>query len=531
MDFVNIGTQAPVESFTPQAEIILCKGITWDNTYKHVRLYKTEMDLLLFLRSHAAFTITNAAPVRFGEAIVKLPYDSVKAAECNYMAFWNKPIENDRWHWAFITGVEYVSKNSCRVRYELDIFQECIFRCDITQKTFIKRSHIPVSKDTVGANTQPENFELGNYRQLGNRYQAPSADEQSKRAIVFACSTDTNGSARPGEMVQGVYSSMTYQIYSSWEEGNIEEINGFINDMTENGLIDSIVKIFQMPYVFATPITRDDFRVKIPRIQYGELPITPKNGKMYTYPYCYIEASNNQGQTVKYRFEDFAGGQEDTCDFMYMVNLDPNPTLVLVPLKYMRTAKNFDSAITFNGYPTCTIGVDAFKAWLAQTTSSLAIDRMADAFTAGTGISISDNLKDVFGAISGAVSLGSSGGVGNAIKQVTQALNKADGAKGVQSNNLMTTLNADCIYIYRKCIKAEYMRIIDDFWTMYGYPINRLQTPDVNSRKYWNYIETANCGFTGDVEMDMLAKFRAIFDNGVTIWHTDNVGNYNLANN
>ena len=78
--------------------------------------------------------------------------------------------------------------------------------------------------------------------------------------------------------------------------------------------------------------------------------------------------------------------------------------------------------------------------------------------------------------------------------------------------------------------KASMCKVIDDFWTAFGYPIHQITTPQIHSRSSWNYIKTVDCAFTADAEMSMLSKYRDLFNKGITIWHTDQIGNYNLSN-
>lgn len=75
--------------------------------------------------------------------------------------------------------------------------------------------------------------------------------------------------------------------------------------------------------------------------------------------------------------------------------------------------------------------------------------------------------------------------------------------------------------------KKEYLQIIDDYFTRFGYKICKLENPNINGRRYWNYVETG----TGEVP----SKYMDIINNacrrGVTIWHNHaNIGNYSLNN-
>ena len=79
-------------------------------------------------------------------------------------------------------------------------------------------------------------------------------------------------------------------------------------------------------------------------------------------------------------------------------------------------------------------------------------------------------------------------------------------------------------------IKPEYAEIIDNFFEMYGYKINKLKVPETTSRKYWNYVKTIDINMEGNIPETDLTELKNIFNTGVTIWHTDNMYNYSLNN-
>ena len=55
----------------------------------------------------------------------------------------------------------------------------------------------------------------------------------------------------------------------------------------------------------------------------------------------------------------------------------------------------------------------------------------------------------------------------------------------------------------------------------YGYYIGTVELPNINSRKYFNYIKTNGAIVTGSCNNLFLSYIASIFDNGVTIWHMD----------
>lgn len=86
-------------------------------------------------------------------------------------------------------------------------------------------------------------------------------------------------------------------------------------------------------------------------------------------------------------------------------------------------------------------------------------------------------------------------------------------------------------FFYNMSIKQEYAQIIDNYFNVYGYKINRVKSPNINSRTYWNYLKTIDCNFEGDIPQKDLNVIRNMFNNGVTLWHSaTNMYNYSLTN-
>jgi hypothetical protein len=71
-------------------------------------------------------------------------------------------------------------------------------------------------------------------------------------------------------------------------------------------------------------------------------------------------------------------------------------------------------------------------------------------------------------------------------------------------------------------INDEYAKIIDDYFSMFGYKVNSLKLPELFSRKSWNYIKTIDCNYTADIPQEDLQKIKAMFNNGITFWHDVN---------
>lgn len=90
--------------------------------------------------------------------------------------------------------------------------------------------------------------------------------------------------------------------------------------------------------------------------------------------------------------------------------------------------------------------------------------------------------------------------------------------------------NYNGVFFIKKQIKPEYQKILGDFFNMYGYKVNRVKTPNLHTRQNWNYVQTLDCNVSGNFNSEDLGEIASIFDNGITLWHTNDVGNYALTN-
>ena len=72
---------------------------------------------------------------------------------------------------------------------------------------------------------------------------------------------------------------------------------------------------------------------------------------------------------------------------------------------------------------------------------------------------------------------------------------------------------------YKMSIKQEYAKIIDDFFSMYGYKVNEVKIPNVTGRTNWNYVKTIDANILGDIPQEDLQTIKNMFDNGITLWH------------
>lgn len=82
-------------------------------------------------------------------------------------------------------------------------------------------------------------------------------------------------------------------------------------------------------------------------------------------------------------------------------------------------------------------------------------------------------------------------------------------------------------------VKNEYLKIIDDYFTKFGYKVNTVKHPNISGRSIFNYIEiesSAEIGY-GEVPSKAMEVINGACRSGVTIWHNHaNIGNYSMNN-
>ena len=76
-------------------------------------------------------------------------------------------------------------------------------------------------------------------------------------------------------------------------------------------------------------------------------------------------------------------------------------------------------------------------------------------------------------------------------------------------------------FVERKCDDVNWKTAYDRF-RHYGYTVNRIEVPNLKSRKYYNYICTANTTVKGPIPANIKQDLVNIFEKGITFFHADN---------
>lgn len=314
---------------------------------------------------------------------------------------------------------------------------------------------------------------------------------------------------------------------------------------------------------------------------------TPRNNKLYTFPYTRLTVSSHYGNVAHYKFELFGNGFKPK--FKLLSILTATPQAALIPADYRAKIDSIDDMVTLPYAIEIPVKGDAFKTYIAEnkgniiaslantvlsaaipamtTSSTVAVSSGGEVTQARTIRSLSpktgrlrNSLQDTTRAVtapsrqeseSSTVSYGGGAKYSGLLGIVGDLVDKAHLPNPVYGNmtttDILATAKRNTISLYREGVSGDIAKTIDDFFTMFGYAVKEVKQPGVYNRHYWQYIKTCGCvlhnsdGYSDYVnvnvnystgmnaaDMDTLEK---IFNRGITFWNQDvQIGDYTLDN-
>lgn len=533
------------------SKILLVKNIHIDRQYTNVLSY-SEAQMLELCQANLVAQADNYSFLRpTGSIMAGFTY--AQCLQANYIAFQN-PDYSNKWFFAWIDDVIYKGDKNTEITFTVDAWSTWF---DKWQKKvcFINRQH--VTDDTVGLHTVPENLDVGQIicdsTDVVNELGAESD-------YYFVIASNYNPSNETRYAGVGMYAEYPQgSMWFAWlvnrnnYANTINEISDWLFNITKQQHADDIQAMFALPYQAFNLIgdidttthlvingkgkKLDDTITKSKSLYRKFIDYTPKNNKLYVYPYSFVRITNNLGSYNDYKIEDFlepdeAGSITDNMSF----NVIGVPCIgyagKIRPKYYQGIINNEDESLQLGKYPTLSWSVDAFTNWLTQNAVNLTVGAVSN--IVGSAISIGSGVAsgNALGVASGIVSISS--GIANTFGQINQASMLPNTAQGnANAGDVSFIFNLNRFKIMHMRAKKEYLQRIDNYFTRFGYKLDELTIPNITGRKYWNYVEIGSSEEIGYGEVP--AKYMDTINNacrkGVTIWHNhQNIGNYNLDN-
>ena len=529
----------------PDTTIRLVRNCPLDNSYQNTIFFRTETEQTsYFFTALHGYTFENNTYQRVNKNTMRVAMNAERLYDCNYLCFQNSSFVG-KWFYAFITKVEYINNITSEITYEIDLLQTWHFNYKLMQ-CFVEREHSVT--DVAGENLVPEQLEIGEY--VSDDFDGSNILGQ--QSIVVAATFMKNEQGRyvdvNGTYYSGIFSGLYYTCFPNSVQGAIDCADFIAGAGAKSS---GIVSVFIMPTAMVTGVSdpAEEYVISKTKKVTGAIDgYTPKNKKLYTYPYNFLYVTNLQGNGAVFPYEYFASS---TCNFELTGDMSPNPSVILAPIGYKGVVNaNYDEKMVLSGYPQLPFNTDTFRAWIALNASSLAVSAIASAGGMYTGLetnAIASSVRKNPTGLEGAGSI-MSGAVGalNILSEVYKHTIMPNQAKGGSGSVTACAIGIQDFCFMHKHIKNEFVRIVDDYFNMYGYATHRVKVPNRNSRPWWNYVKTVGCkidgGFPDDVTSviptpsgglpaDDMKRIEQIYDNGITFWNDPlNIGNYSLDN-
>lgn len=532
----------------------LYKNIPLDPRYEHTIGWASFSDQASYfnmkgLALNGGITFTDFSWLRKSRSI-KVPMNFDEVGEgYNYCS-----VNNDgKNYYYFILDRRYSRNGLTELIVELDVMQTYMFDWDIPA-CFVEREH--VSDDGLGKHLILEGLEVGEYTNTG----IAELEEIEPMAVIVQSSVyltnDKFGQPVPGSTVSNVFSGFFLYCCTA-EAAGLTNLVNTINKLSEDGRADAIAAMWMYPKAMINADWANEGS-ELLRVGGANIKVfsssevqsldgyVPRNKKLLSYPYAYIYVHNNMGGSAIYHYELF---KDRYPTFTLVGHCGNDASVRLIPNYYRGADYDNESGLTLAGYPTCAWTQDAYKIWLAQNQASqdLAIfggnvQVALGAATAAAGAAAA--ALDVINPLEGDGGAGGGRLMSQGLTQAYSGYMQVQGvlaarqdasvqppqARGLQSGSVNMNVGMHTFTQSRKTITAEFAKILDSYFDMYGYKVSTVKKPNLSGRTYWNYVKTIGCVVLGNIDAIDRRKIGDIFDKGVTLWHDpEKMYRYDLA--
>lgn len=489
-------------------------------------------DVVLFSDRTAQLAyFTGCAVYSFSEYNVMKKEQGIKVAKnaeelynCNYVFYQNSQMGN-KWIFAFINSVDYLSEGSSFLHLTTDVFQTWCF--DVTyKKSFIERQHSAV--DYV--NTIADNLDVGQMVRKGGL-----SIDLSDRGGYFAFFSatpfwDNTSEGVPYSFKCGKYSIPLLTLF--WESSAVDDMNLILQRIANKGRGDRCLSVVYVPFIgnkalLSTYQSEEDVgtvtmcRGIAPIGMTQEVvlakPTVSSYAKGNTYPFTKVVITDTAtGQTVDLAPEKFEGS---VMNFEIFGSIGITSTVIVTPFKYCGT-EDFDytNALKTKCTTVMPTSNNLYSEFMMKNGESLNTAKFLAGFTTlMSGVAVANgNLAGIGGVVGG---LGQIQSIDNQISQAGKLGNQVsnfgdDSMNRIEFNNM--------IKIDYYSFDEQHQRQCEDFWNRYGYPVHAVDYPNLTqSFLNHNYVKLVEPNIVGgNIAQDDLQKYKDLFSKGITIWHS-----------
>lgn len=539
----------------PNSDLWLCRGVPLDSDYHCSYRPASASAQQTAILAYTAYTLTNQSYIRHTNNTIRVAISPDDALGCNYMAFRNTSFGNKMFY-AFITDVEYVNNETSLITYSIDVLQTYFFDVNILP-SYIEREHSIT--DGIGDSVTPEPT-ISSGQEIISKYQSLAEGLTAGVYTVIVTSHDllnpvtndyyftvADAGNLSGASLAGEYN--VCNVVSSTLQDFFDVVNNYIRVAGENGIL-AMYCIPRPAYTDGNwdtehPWLAKNVGIKIPAVYAQTLPkpkvtdtlngYLPKNNKLYTYPFCYLKVHNGCGSDNEYRYEYFTG---DNASFrLSSSGATPDQCVYCTPQNYRGFLLDWESSLIYDTYPATSFITSEYNNYIGNNSNRLLAGQMSRIVSSIA--SVAGGLEKPSSAIT-SLANNVMGGVSE--YAMLQDLRSQTSTLGGMASGYFNLLYEQNFFIsYRVTVNATVAKQYDDYFTMFGYAVDALKTPNFigsKRRSAYNFCKTRNASITSktsasnSVPTQALTDFKTALNNGVCWWEVlSNTGNYNIPNN
>lgn len=564
-------------AISPNSDVIICKGVPLDIGYEHTIYMSDRTAQYNIIHSYTKYSLNNQSYQRVARNYIRVAYCADDLQDCNYMMFRNTSY-GSKWFYAFITEILYINDNTSEIKYELDVMQTYYFDYELG-RCFVEREHSLT--DYLYESQTEEGLDPGDMivRYRNDLFFDPVGIPSYYAVIYYIPNEkyfqpkvyDRNTTLTPADVsalsYYNCYNFIPMPTYTLAVPVELDSQN--VATFTVSGLRHavrslieieaSIVTIQMVPTAIASAyglLTGDNNTNDFKQFGYTDTlqlterstfadihdsaSYTPKNKKLLQYPYTKLVLTNNSGEDTEYKWElfDHTFNTLPTVQFWVTSAVNPDVAVHCYPYNYRKGGAegSRDLGLTVADFPRLAWSVDSFQEWWNVNKNTFALSMITKVLgtAAATGAAVATGNPLVGSAAASGV-----GAIAQSLAQLSGQKSAPDSQRGSTSGSgILMRERRMGFTIYDMSITGERAKLIDDFFTMYGYAVKELKPVNVRTasastlRPYWNYVKTSNVVVHGNnMNAEAERKIEGIYNKGITFWmQAANVGNYSLNN-
>lgn len=253
----------------------------------------------------------------------------------------------------------------------------------------------------------------------------------------------------------------------------------------------------------------------------------PKNKKMLTYPYISLVVTTSNGDSENFRYEWFNPADNNReIKFKLESVVLPSVQCLLSPMNYKKynggtsTSVCRDLSLPITVFPKYHINTDTYKMYIGKNLYRDSFGIVNSLLNVGIGVA-TGNAPAIGGA-----AMSTFNTMTEMVSRYYEASLQPPGLIGQVGTGDVKVARSNFGYSFLgMSVDYEHARVIDDYFTRYGYKLARSIEPSRNNngkRKNFTFIKTVECNIEivrSNMMQDDEKAIEAIYNRGVRFWY------------